>query len=152
LPAGRQLAAGIRGQIFHQDSQTNGYSAGQDARLYGRPESCRYIGSGAGNSLSGAPAPLISAALMTDGKPRISEDWLSLWTGLIVFVLSLGAFMGTDLLGFGAKVGIWTDPAKAITPVAASCKWMPAWLAVVATYLFMGAVVGTGNWLLGGEP
>ena len=88
---------------------------------------------------------------MTDRKPRISEDWLSLWTGLIVFVLSLGAFMGTDLLGFGAKVGIWTDPAKAITPVAASCKWMPAWLAVVATYLFMGAVVGTGNWLLGGS-
>ena len=62
-------------------------------------------------------------------KPAISEDWLSLWTGLVVFLLSLGAFLGADLLGFGAKVGTWTDLSKAITPVAGSFKWMPAWLA-----------------------
>ena len=42
----------------------------------------------------------------TERKPRISEDWLSLWTGLAVFVLSLGVFFGTDLLGFGAKVSL----------------------------------------------
>jgi uncharacterized membrane protein YadS len=87
----------------------------------------------------------------TTRRARISEDWLSLWTGLAVFVLSLGVFLGADLLGFGAKVGTWTDLSKAITPVAASFKWMPAWLAVVSTYLFMGAVVGVGNWLLGGK-
>jgi uncharacterized membrane protein YadS len=87
----------------------------------------------------------------TERKPRISEDWLSLWTGLAVFVLSLGVFLGADVLGFGAKVGTWTDLSKAITPVAASFKWMPAWLAVVSTYLFMGAVVGVGNWVLGGN-
>src|ERR1035437_565579 len=84
-------------------------------------------------------------------RVRISEDWLSLWTGLAVFLLSLGVFFGTDLLGFGAKVGTWMDLSKAITPVAASFKWMPAWLSVVATYLFMGSVVGAGNWLLGGS-
>lgn len=84
-------------------------------------------------------------------KPAISEDWLSLWTGLVVFLLSLGAFLGADLLGFGAKVGTWTDLSKAITPVAGSFKWMPAWLAVVSTYLFMGLLVGAGNWLLGGS-
>lgn len=87
----------------------------------------------------------------TERKPRISEDWLSLWTGLVVFVLSLGVFLGADLLGFGAKVGTWTDLSKSITPVAASFKWMPAWLAVVSTYLFLGLVVGVGNWLLGGN-
>src|ERR1017187_8204657 len=86
-----------------------------------------------------------------NGTRRISEDWLSLWTGLAVFLLSLGVFLGANLLGFGAKVGTWTDLSKAITPVAASFKWMPAWLAVVSTYLFMGLVVGAGNWLLGGS-
>jgi hypothetical protein len=29
----------------------------------------------------------------------ISEDWLSLWLGLFIFVLSLGVFVGVDLLG-----------------------------------------------------
>ena len=89
---------------------------------------------------------------MTERKPRIGEDWLSFWTGFAVFLLSLGVFLGADLLGFGAKVGIWTDLSKAIVPVASSFKWMPAWLSVVATYLFLLAVVGVGNWLLGGNP
>src|ERR1035441_5656764 len=88
---------------------------------------------------------------MTERKVRISEDWLSFWTGLLVFLLSLGVFLGSDLLGFGAKVGTWTDLSKAITPVAASFKWMPAGLAVLSTYLFMGILVGIGNWLLGGS-
>ena len=96
-------------------------------------------------------APRVEPSRETERKPRISEDWLSLWTGLAVFVLSLGVFLGADLLGFGAKVGTWTDLSKAITPVAASFKWLPAWLAVVSTYLFMGLVVGVGNWLLGGS-
>ncbi len=88
---------------------------------------------------------------MTGRRPRISEDWLALWLGLAVSLLSLGVFAGADLLGFGAKVGTWTDLSKAITPVAASFKWMPAWAAVLSTYVFMGLLVGAGNWLLGGS-
>ena len=88
---------------------------------------------------------------MIERKSRVGEDWHSLWTGLAVFLLSLGVFLGADLLGFGAKVGTWTDLSKAITPVAASFKWMPGWLAVISTYLFMGLVVGVGNWLSGGS-
>jgi uncharacterized membrane protein YadS len=88
---------------------------------------------------------------MLEREPRISEDWLSFWTGLVVFLLSLGVFLGADLLGFGAKVGTWTDLSKAVTPVAASFKWMPPWLSVVSTYLFLGLVVGAGHWLVGGS-
>jgi len=98
-----------------------------------------------------AQASVTATAHRPERKPRISEDWLSLWTGLAVFLLSLGVFLGADLLGFGAKVGTWTDLSKAITPAAASFKWMPAWQAVVSTYLFMGLLVGVGNWLLGGN-
>jgi uncharacterized membrane protein YadS len=89
---------------------------------------------------------------MTERKPGIGEDWLSFWTGFAVFLLSLGVFLGADLLGFGAKVGTWTDLSKAIVPVSASFQWMPAWLSVLATYLFLGLVVGIGNWFLGGNP
>ena len=103
------------------------------------------------SKLSNSEAAAFGNQPRPERKPRISEDWLSLWTGLAVFLLSLGVFLGADLLGFGAKVGTWTDLSKAITPVAASFKWMPAWLAVVSTYLFMGLVVGVGNWLLGGN-
>ncbi len=71
---------------------------------------------------------------------------------MAVFVLSLGVFFGVDLLGFGAKVGTWTDLSKAITPVGASFKWMSGWLAVLSTYLCMGLLLGIGNWLLGGNP
>lgn len=48
-------------------------------------------------------------------KEGISEDWLALWIGLLIFVVSLGVFWGGDLLGWGAKMGVWIDPAKAIS-------------------------------------
>src|SRR4030095_8677184 len=70
-------------------------------------------------------------------RPKISEDWLSFHTGMAVFLLSLGVFLGADLLGFGAKVATWTDLSKAVTPVSASFKWMPAWLAGASRYLLL---------------
>jgi uncharacterized membrane protein YadS len=48
-------------------------------------------------------------------KEGVSEDWLALWLGLLIFALSLGVFWGGDLLGWGAKMGVWVDPAKAIS-------------------------------------
>ena len=53
-----------------------------------------------------------------EGGGWISEDWLSLILGLIIFGLSLGSFKGTDLLGWGAKAGVWIDPGKAITTIS----------------------------------
>jgi uncharacterized membrane protein YadS len=88
---------------------------------------------------------------MKESKLSISEDWLSLWIGLTIFFLSLGVFAGADLLGFGAKVTTWSDLSLAVTPVSGSFKWMPPWLIVIATYLFMTLLVGGGNMLLGGS-
>lgn len=51
-------------------------------------------------------------------KPIISEDWMSLVLGVLVFLLSLGVFWGGDLLGWGAKLGVWADPSKAISAVS----------------------------------
>lgn len=72
-----------------------------------------------------------------EGKKGISEDWLSLWLGLFVFVLGLGFFLGIDLLGWGVKTSVWVDITKAITPMSASFKAMPGIVALFLTYLFM---------------
>jgi positive regulator of sigma E activity len=50
-------------------------------------------------------------------KKGISEDWLSLWLGLFIFVLSLFAFAKTDILGWGISTKVWTDASKAMSPV-----------------------------------
>jgi len=51
-------------------------------------------------------------------KGWISEDWLSLWLGLFIFLLSLGAFQGADILGWGAATSVWTDAAKSTKAVS----------------------------------
>ncbi len=53
-----------------------------------------------------------------EGGGWISEDWLALILGLIIFGISLFSFKGTDLLGWGAKANVWIDPGKAITAIS----------------------------------
>jgi uncharacterized membrane protein YadS len=52
----------------------------------------------------------------------ISEDWLSLWLGLAIFILSLFTFGGVDLLGWGINTSVWTNVSKALSPVSATYK------------------------------
>lgn len=55
-----------------------------------------------------------------EGGGWISEDWLALLLGLVIFALSLGSFQGVDVLGWGAKTGVWVEPAKAITAISST--------------------------------
>ena len=55
---------------------------------------------------------------MEEKRKGISEDWLSLWLGLVIFVLSLGVFAGADILGWGVDTKTWTDASKAMTPIS----------------------------------
>jgi uncharacterized membrane protein YadS len=93
-----------------------------------------------------------------EGKKGISEDWLSLWMGLFIFVLGLGMFIGMDLLGWGVKLNIWTDLNKSLSSVSGTLKGMPGFTSLFLTYLFMlfltmiGAVamgVNAGRFILG---
>ena len=55
---------------------------------------------------------------MEEKAKGLSEDWLALWLGLAIFILSLFTFSGTDLLGWGVNTSVWMDPAKAMSPVS----------------------------------
>jgi uncharacterized membrane protein YadS len=78
-------------------------------------------------------------------QPRgITEDWLALWIGLGIFVLSLGALAGADLLGWSVTTKVWTDLAKALAPVSDACAKLPGVVSLVTTYLFLLIVTSLG--------
>jgi uncharacterized membrane protein YadS len=77
-------------------------------------------------------------------KKGISEDWLSLWMGLFIFVLGLGVFIGWDILGWGIKTNVWTDITKSMVPFSKSLKGMPGLTALFLTYIFMLLITQVG--------
>ncbi len=79
-----------------------------------------------------------------EGKKGISEDWLSLWMGLFIFVLGLGMFVGLNTLGWGIKTSIWINLSKALSPISDSFKGMPGLTSLFLTYLFMLIVTVIG--------
>ena len=50
----------------------------------------------------------------TTTRRGLSEDWLAVILGLVITLLSMGAFAGADLLGWAAKTSEWTNPAQAV--------------------------------------
>ncbi|MEW5767861.1 MAG: putative sulfate exporter family transporter [bacterium] len=81
-------------------------------------------------------------------KKGLSEDWLAVWLGLFIFALSLGVFSGVDLLGWVVKTGIWTDMAKALSPISEVYGKLGGLGSLVATYLFLLVVMLIGGWAL----
>ncbi len=55
---------------------------------------------------------------MVEKKKGISEDWLSLWLGLIIFFVSITPFGGIDILGWAVNTNVWLDISKALAPVS----------------------------------
>lgn len=75
---------------------------------------------------------------------RNNEDWWALWIGLFVFVVSLGTFLGADLLGWGVATRVWTDIGKSMGAVSKAYAGLPGFLALVFTYLFMLVIMSVG--------
>jgi len=74
----------------------------------------------------------------------ISEDWLSVWIGLLVFVLSLGVLVGADVLGWAVTTSVWIDLAKALAPVSKAYAGLGGIGALVATYVALLVVMTAG--------
>jgi uncharacterized membrane protein YadS len=81
-------------------------------------------------------------------RPALTEDWLAVCLGLVLFVLSLGAFLGMDVLGWAVTTSVWTRPASALKPASSSYAWMPGLASLLATYVFLLAILTPGAYAL----
>ncbi|HZQ60178.1 MAG TPA: putative sulfate exporter family transporter [Casimicrobiaceae bacterium] len=81
---------------------------------------------------------------MDQRTSAMSEDWLSLWIGLLVFVLSLGLLAGADILGWAVTTSVWTDLSKALAPVSKAYAGLGGVGALVVTYVVLLVVMTIG--------
>src|SRR5712691_3804470 len=78
-------------------------------------------------------------------NPRgISEDWLSVWIGLLVFALALAVLGGADILGWVVATAVWTELSKALAPVSKNYAGLGGIGALIATYFALLAVMTAG--------
>jgi hypothetical protein len=71
---------------------------------------------------------------MKQTSPGLSEDWLSVWIGLLFFVLALGVLVGADVLGWAVTTTVWKDPSKALGPASKAYTGLNGAGALLATY------------------
>jgi uncharacterized membrane protein YadS len=85
-------------------------------------------------------------------KPRMNEDWLAVWLGLLFFALSLGPLFGADLLGWAVTTSVWTNLSTALAPASKAYSRLPGWVSLLATFAFLLAVLTAGAVALGLKP
>ncbi|MGA2857666.1 MAG: putative sulfate exporter family transporter [Candidatus Sulfotelmatobacter sp.] len=76
-------------------------------------------------------------AAIAIAQKRLTEDWLAVWIGLFIFLLSLALLLGKDVLGWAVTTSVWTVPTKALAPASRQYATLHPLLALVATYLFL---------------
>jgi uncharacterized membrane protein YadS len=88
------------------------------------------------------PSPPATAT--PPARPGMSEDWLAVCIGLLVFALSLCLLFGADLLGWAVTTSVWTTPNKALAPASKYYASLPALISLVGTYIFLLLVLLAG--------
>jgi len=73
-----------------------------------------------------------------------SEDWLSVWVGLLVFLVSLLTLAGVDALGWAVTTRVWTDLSTALAPVSKNYSGLGGFAALVATFIALLVVMTVG--------
>jgi uncharacterized membrane protein YadS len=79
---------------------------------------------------------------MEEKAKGISEDWLAVWIGLFIFVVSLGAFIGVDVLKWVVTTSVWTDISKALKPISAN--WLGGFGSLLLTYIVLLVIMTVG--------
>jgi hypothetical protein len=69
-------------------------------------------------------------------KGSLTEDWLAIAVGVLVFALSLSGLGGIDLLGWAVTTSVYTDVATALAPVAKSLFGFVIWVGLLISWLF----------------
>lgn len=70
-----------------------------------------------------------------------SEDWMSVWLGLFIFVLAMGLPLGVDLLGWATKASVWLHLGQAISPVSKAYAGLGGPASLTLTFLFLVALM-----------
>jgi uncharacterized membrane protein YadS len=81
---------------------------------------------------------------MNGKAPGISEDWLSLWIGLLIFVLSLGVLVGADILGWVVTTQVWMDLSKALGTASKAYGGLGGLAALIVTYIVLLVILSVG--------
>jgi uncharacterized membrane protein YadS len=74
------------------------------------------------------------ASPATQRQPWISEDWLAVWIGLLVFGLAVAGLYGQDLLGWAVTTSVWTDAEKALGTASKAYSSLGGLNALALTY------------------
>jgi len=92
-----------------------------------------------------------SGAALAIAQTRLTEDWLAVWIGLFIFLLSLASLLGTDLLGWSITTAVWTSPSKALAPASKLYATLPWSFSLAATYVFLLAILLVAAKFLGAD-
>ena len=57
-------------------------------------------------------------------RAQLTEDWLAVVIGLLVFGAALVSISGTDVLGWAVTTSVYTDLARALGPFAKGYAWL----------------------------
>ena len=79
----------------------------------------------------------------------LTEDWLAVVMGLLVFALAVGVYLGYDFLGWAVTTSVWTDFSKALGPVAKSYAALGGAGALAVTFLVLLTALSLGAVALG---
>jgi uncharacterized membrane protein YadS len=79
-----------------------------------------------------------------ESKPLLTEDWLAVWMGLLIFALAFALVFGADVLGWAVTTAVWTDVSKALAPASKAYAGLSGVAALLLTYLFLLAVTSAG--------
>ena len=74
----------------------------------------------------------------------LTEDWLSVAIGLLIFVLALAGLAGKDLLGWAVTASIWTDASQALKTASNAYASLGGTGALIATYAALLIVLTAG--------
>jgi hypothetical protein len=110
------------------------------------PVACPIAWRSKDTDMSSTEAASLRATQSTTASPTpaVSEDWLSVAIGLLVFALALAGLAGADLLGWVVSTSVWTDPGTALAPVAKAYASLGGAGAFVVTYLALLALLSAG--------
>ena len=82
----------------------------------------------------------------------MTEDWLAVWLGLFLLVLSLAGAFGADLLGWAVTTRVWTSLSQALVPTSKAYAALPGMVSLLATYLFLLVLLTLGARALRYDP